>query len=313
MVTRQQERVRRSVRYNHDRLFYAGGEGILEIPILKGGAGSYPDAPSRRMAVDDDGSLLIRRTNFGVPGVQGAANRSESNDEDNVVVAFSNNNDEEWGWFFPELREVDGVFLAFERSSNGVYNFRTSVDTTNTIDGTHVQQTSNYPESTSSYPTEYRNAITSYALSGIRYAYWRTTDQQNDGFLAFHIYGTFGSGQTPDRLLWFDQATALEYSKPLDYGDAPRGSHVDTVTFIKNNSGSLTASTVQVTAESLYLNSGAWYTFSEGGSYQATLSLASSIANGANSPNITIRRIIPDAELVGLHAGRTFVSVGSWA
>ncbi len=140
-----------------------------------------------------------------------------------------------------------------------------------------------------------------------------TTDGGGYGVLCWHVYGEISASETPDRLLYIDNATALEFKKPKDYGDVARGSAETYAMKLRNNSASLTASTVQLIAEALFQGSGAWYDFDEGSGFTATLSLASSIANGADSPVITVRRITPDAEALGLHEGRLQVSVGSWA
>ena len=277
-------------------------------------AGLYPNVPSRRMAVDDDGSLLIKKTGSNPPIELSQANKDELNDEDNVSVFQGNNQVIVLGWFFPEVREIDGFFLAFNRSSNGVYDIRTSVDTTNTIDGTHVTQISNHPEGTGVWPTQYRDAITSAAWSSIRFVNWRTTDQQNDQLTAFHIYGEISPGETPDRLLYIDELTGLEFALPIDYAEIPRGSSEDLEFRIKNNSALETATTIQYTAEDGYLGSGSWYTYTlpAGSTYAATqqiVSLAATITTGL----IKIRRITPGGEDLGLHAGRTYLNVASWA
>lgn len=330
MLTQKQ---RRLLLYNRKRIFVAGDE-LLEIKLAKGGAGAYSDVPSRRMPWDTDGVVfLVRRVAVVATGFQeiSAAEATEANDEDNVrainfenvggndLIASGPAQELRLAWIFPELREVDGYFRANDDvGTQSISEVLTSGDTTNGLDGTHTSRIATYTFPAEPYPTSYRDNITSMAVSNVRSLAhrWNTQDNQPARFLkAAHIYGEISAGETPDRLLWFDQPSALEFDKPIDYGDVPRGSAEDRVTFLKNNSASLTASTVQVTAEALYLGSGSWYTFEEAGvpGFTATLSLASSIGAAANSPNITIRRIIPDAEVLGLHAGRAFVSVGSWA
>ncbi len=272
-------------------------------------AGLYPDAPSRRMAWDHDCvALEVNVVSGGVLQEFSDSEMIELNDEDSVnVVSLAPS--EACAVIFPELREVDGVFGKIDANTGS--QIETSPDTTNGFDGTWtVRDASPIPAGV--VAPFYRTEITSTALSNQRGARFRRLSGTNQ-FRAFHIYGEISASETPDRLLWFDQPTALEFALPIDYGDIARGSAEDRVTFIKNNSSALTASTVQVTAESLFQGSGSWYTFSEGGAFVGTLSLASSIANGANSPNITIRRIVPDAETLGLHSGRAYVNVGSWA
>lgn len=285
-------------------------------------AGSYPDVPSRRMAWDDDGTIGFYQNQSvkPAPTVLNTTQKVELNDEDNASVAFgggSGNGQTWWFWhFFPEQREFDGIFAAVAGTGhNGAVH--TSVDTTNGIDGTWVQQVADLPNYNEIYPSNYRTGITSVAVSNVRSIRTVTTAQSNQGnpnVMCYHVYGEITPGQTPDRLLYVDSGTGLEFGLPIDYGDIPRGSAADRQFKLRNNSGTLTATTVQMTAESLYLNSGAWFTFSDGGAFQSTLPLtAGSIGPGADSATVTLRRIVPDSESTGLHVARVQVSVGTWS
>ena len=309
-----QKQVRRQHR-GLDRIFYAGQE-IFEIPMLRGGAGSYPDAPSRRMALDDDGTVMGRRNQGGTGSLLEAtgAQKADMQREDGTATYWQIAGGSAGSWYlfmiFPELREFDGIYCGFVTSI--LTEVHSSGDTTNTFDGTWTQRIADIDNPANTL-ISYRTDITSVAVSNVRGIRVRTNDTGSEQrFEQAHIYGEISAGETPDRLLWFDQATALEFAKPQDYGDVPRGSAEDKVTYLKNNSAALTANTVQVTAEDLFGGSGGWFTFDEGTGFSSTLSLASSIANGANSPNITVRRITPDAGALGLHAARAYVNVGSW-
>lgn len=280
-------------------------------------AGSYPDAPSRRMAWDADGSIYLYREATSVPMTEPAAStRVELNDEDSTSVhSLFNNVRREYVIIFPELREIDGAY-AGGGATYPDFGFDVSADTTNGIDGSWTtgiaSSTSGVFQPGAPY-TYYRSAIRSMALSNKR-AIMAVSADGNDGRMdAFHVYGEIAAGETPDRLLWIDNTTGLEFNLPIDYGDIPRGSAEDRELKLKNNSATLTAASVQITAEALYLNSGAWYTFSEGGAFQSTLALAASIGAGASTSTITIRRDTPDSETLGLHTARAYVNVGSWS
>ncbi len=186
-----------------------------------------------------------------------------------------------------------------------------SLDTTNGIDGTVVLESAAPGWGVGSVSPAYRENILSMAVSNVRAAMPYRVSGTNT-LRALHVYGEVAPAQTPNRLLFVDTGTGLEFSLPVDYGDVPRGSASDFTMKLRNNSTTVSAGTVQITAEALYLASGNWYTYSEGGAFQSTLQLASSIGPSADSPTITTRRIIPDAETLGLHAGRCQVSVGSW-
>lgn len=273
-------------------------------------AGSYPDAPSRRMAWDDDGTIAMWGTLSSYVGLTAftSPQMQDLNDEDDVLV-LSTSGERYIVYLFPELREFDGFFW---RQHFFSVTPQKSTNTTNGVDGTWTNLTSLTNTGADVRP-DYRNVIQSYAESGIRgFRHAASTSGGFHGMKASHIYGEIAPGQTPDRLLFVDTGTNLEFNLPIDYGDTPRGSATDRTFKLRNNSGSLTASTIQITAESLYLSSGNWFTFSEGGAFQATLALASSIGSGADSPTITARRDIPDSETLSLHAARFQVSVGSW-
>lgn len=317
MDTKQRRRIQRGI----DRIFYAGGDGIRSVPMLRGGAGSYPDVPSRRMAHDADGTEFIYvRTNNSIVAADNSDHVEFNGENPNLgrdLVVLLGSAVHGMTTIFPELREVDGFHGRINRNNNTPNEVETSGDTTNGRDGTWTSRIASYSATLDTGNIdEYRDSITSLAVSNVRGLRWRKDFHglagRTETLRLFHVYGEISSGETPDRLLWIDNDDDLEFSLPIDYGDVPRGSASDHVVYLTNNSASLSAGSVQVTAESLYLGSGSWYTFDDGTGFSSTKSLASSIANGANSPDITIRRIIPDAETLGLHAARAFVSVGSW-
>lgn len=277
----------------------------------------FPLAPSRRMPYDTDGSLVTLTADNEATGLMSAANVTNLNDEGggNINLAPINANQLGWvGFLFPELREFDGMFVAKESTGDGGFSIvETSVNTTNTIDGTWVQQTADIVDGTIVTPA-YRTVV-SFSVFGVRAVRLRKSSNAgtDDDFIqAVHLYGEIAASETPDRLLWIDNDDDLEFSLPQDYGDVPRGSASLHTVYLHNNSASLAANSVQVTAEALVGASGGWYTFDDGTGFSATKALASSISIAANSPDIIIKRIIPDDEVTGLHAARAFVSVGSW-
>lgn len=292
-------------------------------------AGSYDDAPSRRIAYDDDGSLVLERISqnnglsYGPLAGLTEAQKAEINDEDNVLPTGLTqlNSNAGWGyyiWIYPELREFDGMFVATPGTHIIAADVDTSGDTTNGVDGTWTNRTSNLAEFQDTY-ANFRDEITSFAVSnvrGVRVLLKHTSGgiPQGIGMQTTHLYGEIASGETPDRLLWVDNATGLEFALPIDYGDIPRGSAEDYDVKLRNNSGSLTASSVQCTVEDLYLGSSGWYVLKEaGGSFASTLALLSSIGSGSDSPVITLRRNTPDDETLGLHVARMYANVGSWS
>ncbi len=284
-------------------------------------AGFYVDVPSRRMAPDADGTVGLDIDN-GFPSGAGIATeltqtvmtgmtREAVGSPAGPFVA--NGGGRMVAFVFPELRELDGWYVSADDGGTWGNPIHSSGDTTSGNDGTWTSRGS-APGIVNALLDAYRTGIISLAVSNVRGVRVKPTGLSAGGGTMdrLHLYGEISAGETPDRLLWIDNDDDLEYSKPVDYGDAPRGSAEDHVTYLKNNSTTLAANSVQVTAEDLFGGSGSWYTFDDGTGFSATKALASSISNGANSPNITIRRIIPDAEAPQIHAARAFVAVGSW-
>lgn len=276
----------------------------------------YPTVPGRRMAYDADGSIALRVPNNGAAVEISSADKANWNDENPAGVLYGHALFPAFfAWIFPELRELDGTFFNFDYATGwSVGALQWSNDTTQIHDGTWTNIDGTIQFTTDTSLPVYRTSIVSRAISNVRAIRFQVDDDNWDAITMFraHLYGEIAAGQTPDRLLFIDSSTGLEFGLPIDYGDTPRGSEVDQTFKLKNNSASFTASNIQITGESLYLNSGAWYTFSEGGAFQSTLPLAASIGPGASSPTITVRRNIPDAETLGLHAGRIRVSPPTW-
>jgi hypothetical protein len=243
---------------------------------------------------------------------------TELNDEDEGTAISHGTTSKEYRLFliFPELREFDGLFASHKEDGGNIKELDTSGDTTNGIDGTFTQRNADLPDPPDTLPS-YRSAtyLLSYAVSNVRAIRLRTDNTNNTpGWRAVHVYGEISAGETPDRLLFLDADNAdVEFSKPIDYGDVPRGQSQDRNIKIINNSGTLTANTVQLTAEALYLGSGAWYTFSDdgGSNFSATLNIGN-LGPGATS-TIIIRQIVPATETLSLHAGRVKANTASWS
>lgn len=273
-------------------------------------AGSYPDAPSRRMAWDADGSVGIARNAAFQSTELTGSETAELNDEDNTASTYAVAGGGSPHYvivIFPELREIDGVFAA---AVAGIGAFEASDDTTNGIDGTWDTVTANMPDEETVF-TRYRVGIVSAAETarrGLRVV-------GNQALLqALHIYGTISPGETPDRLLWLDEATGLEFTAPRDYGDRPRGSSLDYELRLRNNSATLTANTIQYTAEDLFLGSAAWYTWTlpAGSTFQSVRSIAS-LAPATTTGLIVLRQIIPGTTVPQHYAARARAAVSSWS
>ncbi len=290
-------------------------------------AGSYPDNPSRRMAWDDDGSVVLFAEGNDGPLTQGTGPTDYSyaiastvlkeklNDEDlgTEELAHEARQSSHFAILFPEKREVDGLYFA----TNGIATEQWtdySDDQTNGLDGTW---NSFSVGGAGSEPSDgYRDNIVSKALSNIiavRAFIGRSQSSSgNNSFKTLHFYGSVTPGETPDRLLFLDPDNAdTEFTKPLDYGDTPRGQTTVDTFKVRNNSASLTANTVQITAIDLFGGSASWYTYSTDGiSYSATLGIGN-LGNGATQL-VFVKQIVPGAQVPGVYAARTKLNVASW-
>lgn len=278
-------------------------------------AGGYPDAPGHRMAWDEDGSVGIFWRNDGALQaieLMSQANMTEMNDEDDTSV------DDLWmragfvGCIFPELRDVYGAFWARRNAGH-----RGEVDTSaDSVDGwggtwtTQIAASAFYTETVQ--PAYWRTEIDVFSENAQRAIRMYYSNGSAYPPKAMHIYGEIAAGETPDRLLYVDATTGLEFTTMWDFGAVPRGSARDDTFRLKNNSSTLTASSIQVLAESLFGSSGSWFTFSEGGSFVNPLSLAASIVPTAQSPTLTARQVVPSGAGLGPQAPR-FQTTATWS
>lgn len=281
--------------------------------------GFYPTAPSRRMAWHEDGTVCLYVTDNSPGSEISDVNMESLNDEGGSNLRIISEN--AFGFIiniFPELREFDGYFIAKHSGGDGGFGpLTTSGDTTNGIDGSWTQRSANILDPSVVRPN-YRTDITSFAVANVRgvRSYKNSNTGGDDDFMqSIHIYGEISPGETPDRLLFIDELTSLEFTLPKDYEEAPRGSSEDFDWRLKNNStvagNNKTINTIQWTAKTGFLLSAAWYTFSVGGDAFAATKSLTSLAPEASSVVLTTRRIIPQDEVTSLHAARIEATVGS--
>lgn len=309
-------------------------------------AGSYPDAPSRRMAYDADGTVVflysaISGNQFGT--LSPVIWNNEAIDTNGV-----NHEQSIQGQIWPEERELDGLYWNSE-DTLGANNFITLVEesdgggggfngggnpTTNGVDGawnTVVADADDQNEvPTRATPDSYRQQIEAFAVSDAR-AFRQVQPTVAGGasrLRNWHVYGTISPGQTPDRLAFIDEATGLPvgnpaaiFGVPIDYGDRPRGSLIERDFLIENLSATLTAvNPITLSAEDLetWVAFGTsmenWITYSDGGGpFSEPLSILVNIGPSSRHVNtITARMNIPDDAELSLHAARIRKNVSSW-
>lgn len=283
----------------------------------------YNEVPSRRMPWDADGSVSLHAISFRPfpaantpPTKQWTATDTSDvqamNDEDTTAVINQTRN---YPWtmhcvIFPEKRELDGWYQNVMNDTAAWESY--STDTTNGFDGTW--DTAVVAATRSTVVDHYRDNISSLAVQGVKAVMsldGEDVTNRSSGRRRVHLYGVISPGETPDRIIFLDTENAdAKFTKVLDFGDKPRGQTTTRTFKIKNNSSSKTINTIQVTAEALYLNAGGWYTFGDDGvNYQGTFAVGN-LGPGATKL-LYLKQIIPDAETLGVQAGRIKVSHAS--
>ena len=292
-------------------------------------AGSYPNAPSRKMNHYSDGTILLLAGAHEVSSGQvahpagllaeytGTTQHLDICDHDTVNVFGANGaHISSLVFIFPELRDIDGTYT--NATGYNVGAIVHSSDTTNGIDGTWTTQTSTIGdfEKTSNEVPGYRTDIYGWSATNVRglvVMCQKTGATFSDYVRGQEIYGSIAAGQTPDRVLFINDATGLEYVIPQDFGDVPRGSSRDIMMRMKNNSGTKVASSITVSKENLESgqDSSSWYTFDNGGGFAGSFQIPS-LGTGAED-SFTLRQNIPDSTVVGLYESWAKAVVGSWA
>lgn len=289
----------------------------------------YPAAPGRRMALDADGTIGFNMYVAGsVPNYTSGweqqtltemVRRQKITDGDaNAYVGGSDDGRRGFGYIFPEPRDLDGVWVRFYESGNNINSqgrLVSSVDSTDGISGTWVEESPDMP-SVSSAASSFREQIFPLAALGVRcIEVDNANDDSNCRGINFHVYGSIAAGATPDRLLFIDELTGLEFSGPVDFGDVPRGS-ISTRQFrVRNNSATQTASTISLAFEDILMGqAAAWLSVAEGaGSYSSPLLLSAPLAPGATSDLLTLRQSVAGGVVLGPQAPRMRTSGVTWS
>jgi hypothetical protein len=287
-------------------------------------AGNYPDAPSWRMAIDRDGTQIayVAENNTITTGT--TAELRLLNDETDGGINSTYN-----GYtviIFPELRDIDGLFIHWTTGQFGptTAGVSVSVDTTNGFDGIWTSIGSPGVVNGASNPTKpaYRTQVASTTVLAVRAIRLKwTTSFGGLGYPSylnsFHIYGEPAPGQNPNRLeLWHPTLDEKLPPAYLDWGDVPRSSSADKQFRVKNLSGVQSANSVRVAMEILTDSAApsvvAQHTLSyAGGAFLPQVNIGA-LGPGALSGILTLRRITPSNAVLSLWSFRTFAESTDW-
>lgn len=296
-------------------------------------AGSYPDAPGRRLAWHADGTVAWYRyqSTQGEWGFLGAgmtftnsATRAILNAEGDTLGLGSQGAATFFAAIFPEPRDIVGWYLHYDSqtSPGTLRQFQWSADSTNGVSGTWttIVETADKTDYASNR-NRYRTEITSYSASAVRSMRFIIVDisafDEASQLYAFHVYGAISAGETPDRLLFINQDTGLEFDAVHDWGDVPRGIVLHKDIKVKNNSATLSASDIDFDFGALTGTSDTWYDIRDsGGAFGTTLNVAGPLAAGASYPAadvLTIRLTVAGNENLGLQSAWLSAFVNTWA
>lgn len=281
-------------------------------------AGLYADVPGHRFSYDTDGSVSLMSSN-GAP--YNAIDATILNDEATdalSIFAYREQGDKTIAFGFPEPRDLAGFFVWATVTGISTHQYMTSTDTTDGSNGTW-STAANFSPQTAVYPQS-RNAITTAAATGIRGIRFRFAtggDYQQLSLGGIHLYGLTAPNQSTDRLEFWHPTLDQQIDKAaFDFGDIAQG-EVQTKQFrLKNLSATKAASTVAVSANNsaggeTLMASGLTFS-SDGTSFAATLNIAS-IAAGATTPVLYIRRTVGASDPASIRFARVVASPGSFA
>jgi hypothetical protein len=280
-------------------------------------AGNYPDPSTWRMALDRDGSVFITVTSGQAVTQLTSGQILTLNDEGTAMANGSVSYPVPAGdaaymaVIFPELRDIDAfLFMGNGASSDAAQTLpfvEVSANTSNGVDGTWTTVATNYssPAAGAGWRTT-PTASTALAQRAIRFR------GVGSGVLMYarllHLYGEPAPGANPDRLaFWSPTADVKMPPATLDFGDTPRSSSADKTVRVKNLSGTKTAGNVRVSYDILTDGSPsvpAQFLLSFGGGAFLSQVNVGTLAPGAISGAITVRRVTPSNAALGLFAPR---------
>lgn len=290
-------------------------------------AGSYPDAPARKVPYDVDGSVGFRTVSSkaGVITLATAAQLQTLNNENNDAwAAGATNGTNSVGIIFPYLIDIAGIRAGFPATSGWNNEWETSVDTTNGVDGTWVSRSTSTTFGVYASPgfqdqPHFRTVTTSgggLPWTGVKAV--RITHQYggDNSWYGCHLYGAIPLAVSPNRLtLWHPTLDQELGGAALDFGDVVRSTTTDKTFRVKNLSTTLTANSVLLSMSALTEPSPTYvsqYTLGVSGSFAATQTIAS-LAPAAISAVYTLRLTTSASAALSTYRQRLTAAAATWS
>lgn len=300
--------------------------------------GFWPDPPSRRLAYDEDGTIVsMVASNFSSVSEFNTDSKKTLNDESGTYL---------WGdvnfyitFIFPEKRDITHYYGVVQKTyhyagtAGGVVQW--SNDTTTGMDGTWTTvasswtlnsnngQGANTPLTTPGFP-DMRTQIQSLPVSGIkaiRFYVYAPGWQEESLLYTMHLYGHKTAGETPHRVD-FCYADGAELVQDFDYGDQPRGSvriwsptdtwNIGSGLYLRNRSPDKVANDVVISFQNLTSNMVNRLTISKDNiSYGTQVSWTEIQPLQIVGP-LYVKHDVPDSTTLGLYTSRLKLVVGEW-
>lgn len=286
-------------------------------------AGTYVDVPGVRIPYNIDGSLVKLASTVSNldPTINGSWSIVGNSDVSNIVdgsnVTFytfshSNNSGKMLSIAFPQAVNITGHnVLVINSSGNLGSTLYYSTDTNDGTDGTWSSSQPSNQDTVVSAST-YRNitSVNWVGVKGIRlFSYLSSPVASTMQVYEFGLYGTW----TPATLAgWHPTLDQQIGGADLDFGDIALGT-VHTKTFRIKNGRGLQANTVTISSTLGEVQTRTGLLFSDDNASWATSIVVPSIAAGAISPVLYVKRTVAPGETANVNgtAEITFVA-GSW-
>lgn len=289
--------------------------------------GFYPDPPSRRMAYDDDGTVVLLILN-GVPAQRSTGQNQTMNSEAwNQTIDHGPGSEETLCAIFPELRDVTHSYKNMITGTNTIGSYtnswQVSSDTTNGVDGTWTTNNS-FTTRAESTPLNYRTSlgvISSVNVKGLRHIVPGGGGFNNVEFAQWHIYGYKSAGQTPHRIDFCDSG-GNELQQDFDYGDQPRNTNriwrptetwnQASALYLRNRSTTKLAQTVTVTFEALYQDMTSYLGLSKDNVTYGSSVIYTEIQPQQIVGPVYVRHNTTIAASLAVKTARLQIAVGTW-
>lgn len=258
----------------------------------------YPALPDHRMPYDNDGTLVYFGTlTGGASRAATGAQMLELQDDDYIDVDsgnVSNNTVHTTFLFFPEQREVTGIYTIRGTANQPLSSLQGSNDTSNGLDGTW--ETASLPGGVPGRADDFawRGDIKPVSFTGpkknLRVNLGTSGAGGSGGPRILHLYGEAAAGQMAHDLIFLDPdlGAGVAFPAPEDFGDQPLGTTVIRPFRVKNTSATRTATNVNIQCNDADFTIGE----SAAGPWVVTINIAS-LGPGVESATLYTRCTTP--------------------